>query len=67
MQSLPAQYYDVAVMCYFGGEGTSLNQNIKNNMSYLGVVLIPPLQNCKVSLCRILVILLVGLGYDLMF
>ena len=30
MQSLPAQNYEVAVTCYFGGVLTSTNQDIKN-------------------------------------
>ena len=38
-------YYDIAVMCYFGGVLTSPNQNIKI-MSYLGS---PPLPNCMVT------------------
>ena len=39
--------YDIAVTCYFGGVLTSQNQIIEV-MSYLGVVLTPPLQNCMV-------------------
>ena len=40
--------YDIAVMCYIGGEWTSPIQNMKI-MSYLGVVLTPPLQNWMVT------------------